>query len=55
MVLKNVKHVNMNGNIEQEEKQRKKVKLDFDKVTFARTIWVNIMVTLRDLITRFSH
>ena len=33
MALRNVKHVNMNGKIEQEGKQRKKVTLDFDKVT----------------------
>ena len=37
MVLKNVKHVNMNGNTEQEGKQRKKAKSDFDKATFGKT------------------
>ena len=37
MVRKNVKYVNMNGNIEQEGKQIRKVKLDFDEMTFRKT------------------
>ena len=33
MVTKNVKHVNMNGNIGQEGKQKRKVELDFDEMS----------------------